>query len=63
MLTDGGVMLVAAGALVGARSKGHTAAVTAGAGGVALALSVPLQFVADGHPSRAVWWFNARLAR
>jgi hypothetical protein len=32
------------------------------AGAAALAVSVPLQFAADGLLSRAVWWHNARYA-
>ncbi|MEP6619620.1 MAG: hypothetical protein ABJE47_09900 [bacterium] len=33
-------------------------------GGVALlGVSVPFQFSADAHLSRAVWWYNAALAR
>ena len=37
--------------------------VLAGIGGAALAVSVPLQFAADGALSRAVWWYNRRFAR
>lgn len=32
-------------------------------GGTALAISVPLQFAADGLLSRSLWWFNGRFAR
>lgn len=32
-------------------------------GGAALAISVPLQFMADGLLSRSVWWFNGKFAR
>jgi len=32
-------------------------------GGATFAVSVPLQFAADGHLSRAVWWLDARFAR
>jgi hypothetical protein len=32
------------------------------AGAVSFAVGVPLQFAADGALSRAVWWYNARLA-
>lgn len=37
--------------------------VLAGAAIGALAISVPLQFGADGELSRAVWWHNVRFAR
>lgn len=62
MLTDAG--LVAA-AIVGARvaSRGRMLngdRIVAGAGLASLAISVPLQFGADGELSRAVWWHNLR---
>ena len=37
--------------------------ILAGTGIGALAVSVPLQFAADGELSRAVWWHNIRFAR
>jgi hypothetical protein len=37
--------------------------ITAAIGATAFAVSVPLQFSADGLLSRAVWWHNARFAR
>lgn len=62
--TDGGALLIAA-AGISALRAGHMRrqdAVLAGAGGAALAISVPLQFAADGALSRAVWWYNRRFA-
>jgi hypothetical protein len=32
-------------------------------GAVAFGIGVPLQFAADGHLSRAVWWHNTKFAR
>lgn len=62
--TDGGALLVAV-AGISALRAGHMRrqdAVIAGAGAAALAISVPLQFAADGALSRAVWWYNRRFA-
>jgi hypothetical protein len=64
-LTDlGGLLLALAaiGAITDDAHPGRYPAV-AGAGAASLAISVPLQFSADGHLSRAVWWYNARFAR
>ena len=33
------------------------------AGAVTFGIGVPLQFAADGHLSRAVWWHNAKFVR
>jgi hypothetical protein len=65
VLTDGGILLGAV-ALVRASRTGRVErgdGALAGAGGAALALSVPFQFAADGALSRAVWWHNLRFAR
>ena len=62
-LTDGGALLLAVGgvrALAAGRLDGG-GRIAVGAGAAALAVSVPLQFAADGHLSRAVWWYNATL--
>lgn len=37
--------------------------ILAGVGLGAVALSIPLQFAADGELSRAVWWHNVRFGR
>lgn len=63
--TDGGALLVAV-AGIGAIRAGRVRrqdAILAGVGGAAFAVSVPLQFAADGALSRAVWWYNRRFAR
>ncbi len=65
VLTDGGGLLLAY-ALARRLNAGRfpddaRAAAALGAAGVAV--SVPLQFAADGHLSRAVWWHNLRYAR
>ena len=65
VLTDAGIAVlglvavrqVASGDGIGA----HRNMALAGAG--ALAVSVPLQFAADGLLSRAVWWYDRRFAR
>jgi hypothetical protein len=64
-LTDAGIITAA---IVGIRvaSRGRMRRedrVVAGAGLAALAVSVPLQFAADGELSRAVWWHNVRFLR
>lgn len=62
--TDGGALLLAV-AGIGAMRAGHMRrqdAILAGVGGAAFAVSVPLQFAADGALSRAVWWYNRRFA-
>ena len=64
-LTDAGLVLGVVAALhasQGQRNAGRTTALAA-AGGAALAVSIPLQFAADGALSRAVWWHNLRYAR
>ncbi len=65
VLTDAGALLLA---VAGARAAGagrldRAGRATAIAGAAAFALSVPLQFAADGLLARAVWWHNARFAR
>lgn len=65
IFTDlGGALLVTA--LAGGVADPHHAsrwqAIAIG-GGAVFAVSVPLQFAADGHLSRAVWWLDARFAR
>ena len=65
VLTDlGGVAVVVA--LARAASAGRVETndrVVGGAGLAALAISVPIQFAADGALSRAVWWHNLQYAR
>lgn len=64
-LTDAGILLggFAAAQAVSQGRLGESARPIAIAGATALALSVPLQFAADGALSRAVWWHNVRFAR
>ncbi len=61
VLTDAGAVgLAFAGARAVSRgSLTSTDRVVAMVGGAAFAVSVPLQFAADGLLSRAVWWRNA----
>jgi hypothetical protein len=65
VLTDVGGLLVvyALGRRVGSERLSRDAQVALAAGAAAVAVSVPLHFVADGHLSRAVWWHNRRYAR
>lgn len=64
LLTDAGGVAIAVAAARAARSGGgRPTALLAGGGGLALVLSVPFQFAADGALSRAVWWHNQRYAR
>ena len=65
VLTDvGAVAVVAALAhAVSARRADRGDRVTGGAGLIALMVSVPIQFAADGALSRSVWWHNLRYAR
>ena len=63
--TDAGAVLIAV-ALARSIGAGHVSTrsqVIAGVGLGALAISVPLQFGADGELSRAVWWHNLRFVR
>lgn len=63
-LTDGGALLLAVAGIRAIRA-GHARpqdAALAGLGGAAFAVSVPLQFAADGALSRAIWWYNRRFA-
>lgn len=64
VLTDAGALLLLSGAIVLAADERITAGSAAllGAGALSLGISVPLQFAADGHLSRAVWHFNRRFA-
>lgn len=55
--------IVGAGAVLLADGPKGAAIGFAAYGGVALGLSVPLQFKADGQLSRAVWQYNRRFAR
>lgn len=62
--TDAGALALGA-ALLRAIATGHASTrtqVIAGVGLGALAISVPLQFGADGELSRAIWWHNLRFA-
>ncbi|WP_025413911.1 hypothetical protein [Gemmatirosa kalamazoonensis] len=62
-LTDGGALLLAVGGVraLAAGRLDRGGSIVLGAGAAAFAVSVPLQFAADGHLSRAVWWYNATL--
>ncbi len=63
-LTDAGLALAIAGAARAARNDLDRTASTLMIAGVALVgISVPIQFRADRHLSRAVWLHNARFAR
>lgn len=64
-LTDGGLLLVATGVARGLfrRDWDNLSTALTVVGGSALGASVPFQFAADGHLSRAVWLFNRRYAR
>ena len=64
-LTDGGIAIIATGvarALFRRDWDGLSTALTV-LGGASLGASVPFQFAADGHLSRAVWLFNRRYSR
>ena len=62
--TDGGALLVAVAGISAWRAGRvrRQEGVLAGLGAAAFAISVPLQFAADGALSRAVWWHNRRFA-
>jgi len=63
VLTDGGALLLAVGAVkaVSGGRVNRLDRLLLSTGATALAVSVPFQFAADGHLSRAVWWYNATL--
>jgi hypothetical protein len=63
IFTDAGAVLLVAG-LAGLAGDHHddNARVIAVAGVVSFGIGVPIQFAADGHLGRAVWWHNARLS-
>lgn len=64
LFTDAGAALLVA-ALATGLSDSADAELARGlaiGGAVAFAIGVPLQFAADGHLSRAVWWHNSTLA-
>jgi len=65
VFTDLGAALLIAAAVGGLADQDHadTYRGLAIGGAVAVAVSVPLQFSADGHLSRAVWWHNTQFAR
>ena len=65
VLTDIGALLLGYAAIrqLGGSTSQQSNRIAAAAGAAALAISVPLQFSADGLLSRAVWWHNARYAR
>lgn len=65
VLTDLGGALIIAGATIAIRDKHFTRdSKTMGiAGASLLTFSVPAQFIADGHLSRAVWWYNLQFAQ
>ncbi|HTO92338.1 MAG TPA: hypothetical protein VMJ70_14500 [Candidatus Sulfotelmatobacter sp.] len=65
VFTDAGLALLA-GALVGGLADPDHASTyrsVAIGGAFTFAIGVPLQFSADGHLSRAVWWYNTQFAR
>jgi hypothetical protein len=65
VFTDAGAALLVA-ALVGGLADPDHADTYQGlaiGGAVAFGIGVPLQFTADGHLSRAVWWHNTKFAR
>lgn len=65
VLTDVGALLVgyALARRAGAGSFTHGTRAALATGVAAVAVSVPLQFAADGYLSRAVWWHNRQYAR
>lgn len=65
VLTDAGAVLLAAGGVraLALRRVDDAGIVALSAGALGLAVSVPLQFAADGALSRAVWLHNLRFAR
>jgi hypothetical protein len=63
--TDIGAALLV-GALVGVLADPDHADTYQGlaiVGAVRFGIGVPLQFKADGHLSRAAWWYNTQFAR
>lgn len=64
-LTDAGLLVMGiAAAMVAREGSVERAGAGVAAGGVALlAASFPVQLLADAQLSRAVWWYNAELAR
>ena len=64
-LTAAGFVLAGGSAIAATRSdsRGRWDRRVAGLAGVALVVSVPFHFAADGALSRAVWWHNQRYAR
>ena len=64
-LTDAGALVILGGAVLAIRDGRIDRASGAlfAVGAVAVGVSVPLQFAADGQLSRAVWLFNRRFAR
>ena len=65
LLTDGGLVLLATGVARGVfrRDWDSFSTVLTAAGGLALGVSIPVQFAADGQLSRAVWLFNRRYSK
>jgi hypothetical protein len=65
LFTDLGAALLVAAAVGGLTDQDHadTYRGLAIGGAFAVGISVPFQFAADGHLSRAVWWHNAQFAR
>jgi hypothetical protein len=65
VMTDGGLILVATGIARALFTRDWDKLSTAMTviGGASLGASVPLQFAADGHLSRAVWLFNRRYSK
>ena len=63
VLTDVGALALVGGTVraIGAGGLDRSGRVAMATGAAAFAVSVPLQFAADGHLARAVWWFNAAL--
>jgi len=65
VFTDAGLALLAYALVGGLADSEHSSTYQGVAigGAAALAIGVPLQFSADGHLSRAVWWHNTQFAR
>jgi hypothetical protein len=65
IFTDVGAALLVAALVGGVADPDHadTYQGLAIGGAVAFGIGVPLQFAADGHLSRAVWWHNTQFAR
>jgi hypothetical protein len=63
--TDTGILLlgIAAAMVASDRDLGRAGAAVVTGGAILLGVSYPMQLRADGHLSRAVWWYNSRFTR